>query len=216
VKPSTDPSRKARSDQGGARPARPAGVLVSTLLALLLAAGCSPDFSVGPVGDSGAARERLSAALAEGPVRARIFGDPFGLDPDRQDILVTSAIADGVTGLTVRFSTDPGVAPRPEPHLVVLLNPVTDLPAKLACEAPEQVRTGPGRSALFILAAFCEDQVLINAARGSSPLDGPTDPRLKRLFWQTGAVLFPDDYEQTYGIDLIPGLDIGLGGSFGF
>jgi len=60
--------------------------------------------NVGPIGDSTAARNNLIVALENGPVRAQIFGDPYGLDPARQDILIASAIGDGVQGIRARFS----------------------------------------------------------------------------------------------------------------
>ena len=64
-----------------------------------------------------------------------------------------------------------------------------------------------------MLAAFCEGERLINSARADGDVSGPTDKRLKRMLWQTAGVLFPDNYRNEYGLDLIPGLNIGLGGS---
>jgi hypothetical protein len=184
--------------------------LLSTL------AACGPDVSVGPVGDSAAARDALSKALEDGPVRAQIFGDPYGLDPARQDILVASAIGDGVQGIKARFSADPGRFAREQPRLVVILNPQSDPPSSQACSRPEQIRTTSATDELSLLAAFCDGDVLINAARADGAIAGPADQRLKRMLWQIGGVLFPDDYDRTYGIDLIPGVNIGVGGSFGF
>ncbi len=179
-------------------------------------AGCGPDVSVGPVGDSAAARDALADALENGPVRAQIFGDPYGLDPARQDQLVASAIGDGVQGLKARFTADPGLYGGDQPRLVVVLNPQADVPASQVCSGPEQIRTASAADELKLLAAFCQGDQLINAARADGRVLGPTDQRLKRLLWQTGGVLFPDDYERNYGIDLIPGLNIGIDGSFGF
>lgn len=178
--------------------------------------GCGPDVSIGPVGDSSAARDTLADALKSGPVRAQIFGDPYGLDPARQDILVASAIGDGVQGIKARFTADPGLYGGEQPRLVVILNPQADPPTSQACHGPEQIRTAPATDELTLLAAFCQGDNLINAARADGAVTGPTDQRLKRLLWQTGGVLFPDNYEQTYGLDLIPGVNIGIGGSFGF
>ena len=183
---------------------------------IFIVAGCGPDVSVGPVGDSAAAREALVDALKNGPVRAQIFGDPFGLDPARQDSLIAGAIGDGVYGVKARFSADPGLYGGEQPRLVVILNPQSDPPASQACRGPEQIRTSDATDELTLLAAFCRGDTLINAARASGAVAGPTDQRLKRLLWQTGGILFPDDYERNYGVDLIPGISIGVGGSFGF
>ena len=185
-------------------------------MGLVLAACGGSDVSVGPVGDSFAAREALSRALEKGPVRAQIFGDPYGLDPARQDVLVTSAIGNGVQGIKARFSADPGLYSSDQPRLVVILNPNADPPTSRACSGAEQIRTTSATDELKLLAAFCEGDSLINAARADGTVLGPADQRLKRLLWQLGGVLFPDDYEQNYGIDLIPGLKVGVGGSFGF
>lgn len=181
-----------------------------------LVVACGPNVSVGPIGDGSKARDLLTTVVDEGPVRAQVFGDPYGLDPARQDSLVATAIGDGVQGLDVRFSADPEAYSQAEPSLVVILNPVADPPPSMACEAPEQIRTVPASEELQILTAFCRGETLINAARADGSTQGPTDQRFKRMLWQSGAVLFPDDYEDNYGIDLVPGINIGIGGSFGF
>ncbi len=188
---------------------------VSVVLLLTMVA-CGPNVGVGPVGDGDAARQALAATLENGRVRAQIFGDPYGLDPARQDALVANGIADGVQGIKARFTADPGLAAARQPRLVVILNPQSEPPSSEVCRAPEQIRTAPATNDLTLLAAFCDGDEPLNTAHAQSKVSGPTDQRLKRLLWQTGGVLFPDDYERTYGIDLIPGVDIGIGGSFGF
>ncbi len=171
---------------------------------------------MGPIGDAGEARQVLEQALEAGPVRAQIFGDPYGLDPARQERLVAGAFGDGVQGVEARFTADPGLFAESQPRLVVILNPAVDPPSREACRAPERIRTGPATEELTLLAAFCDGDRLINGARAEGDVAGPTDQRLKRMLWQTAGVLFPDNYRNEYGIDLIPGLDIGIGGSFGF
>ncbi len=194
---------------------RPASVLAA--LALLIVAGCaSSSVEVGPTGDAVDARKRLEQALADGPVRLQIFGDPYGLDPQRQDRLIAGAMGEGVQGVKVRFSPDPGLYGADQPRLVVILNPQIDAPSAEICRGPERIRTGPAAEALILLAGFCDGERLLNSARADGDVDGPTDQRLKRMLWQTSGVLFPDNYRNEYGVDLIPGLNIGLGGSFGF
>lgn len=195
--------------------ARKVGLAVAVGL-MLGFAGCGPKVSVGPVGDSYAARDALAAALKSGPVRAQIFGDPYGLDPARQDTLVTSAIGEGVWGIKARFTADPGLYASDQPRLVVILNPQSNPPSSQVCSRPEQIRTGAATDELKLLAAFCRHETLINAAQANGTVSGPADFRLKRMLWQTAGVLFPDDYDRHYGVDFIPGVDIGVGGSFGF
>ena len=182
----------------------------------MLASCGGPKVDVGPTGDAATAREKLETVLEDGPARAQIFGDPYGLDPARQERLITGAFGEGVQGVKARFSADPGRFAAEQPRLVVVLNPRSDPPSAEACRAPERIRTGPAVDGLTLLAAFCDGERLINSARAEGDVDGPTDQRLKRLFWQTSGVLFPDNYRNEYGIDIIPGLNIGLGGSFGF
>ena len=179
-------------------------------------AGCGPKVDVGPIGDSAAARKSLEAVLANGPARAQIFGDPYGLDPARQERLVTSAFGEGVQGVKARFTADPGLFAAEEPRLVVILNPKSNPPSSAACQAPERIRTAPASDKLVLLAAFCDRDQLINGARAEADVAGPTDQQLKRMLWQTAGVLFPDNYRNEYGINLIPGLNVGIGGSFGF
>ncbi len=177
---------------------------------------CAPNVEIGPVGDAAAARKVLEVALDEGPVRAQIFGDPYGLDPARQETMVTGAFGQGIQGIKARFSADPGLYGNDQPRLVVILNPRSDPPSADACKAPERIRTSAATEDLVLLAAFCDGPQLINGARAESQIDGPADQRLMRMFWQTAGVLFPDNYRNEYGIDIVPGLNIGLGGSFGF
>ncbi|MGI9510739.1 MAG: hypothetical protein ACR2QJ_15475 [Geminicoccaceae bacterium] len=189
--------------------------LVLSSCALILAS-CGPKVDISPTGDVVTARKNLELALVEGPVRAQIFGDPYGLEPGRQERLVTGAFSDGVQGIKARFTADPGLFAATQPRLVVVLNPQLDPPSAEACRAPERIRTGPASGSLTVLAAFCEGDQLINGARANGDIDGPSDQRLNRLLWQTAGVLFPDNYKNEYGLDLIPGVNIGLGGSFGF
>jgi hypothetical protein len=179
-------------------------------------AACGPSIDLGPVGEPGRAREALVKASAAGPVAAEVYGNPFGLDEARRDALATSSIAEGIEGLQARFATDPAVAAAAQPRLVVLLNPIGDPPGDIVCSAPQQVRTGAATGELLAIAAFCDRGDVINMVRGRDEVAGPTDHNLKRLFWRMADALFPDDYGDRFGVNLIPGLNIGIGGSFGF
>ncbi len=201
------------SGKGVAYCGRIIGVAAAILVVL---ASCAPSVEVGPTGDAGEARKRLEQALPDGPVRAQIFGDPYGLDPNRQDQLVAGAMGAGIQGVKARFSPDPGLYGADQPRLVVVLNPKIEAPSAEACRAPERIRTGPAAGELILLAAFCDGERLLNGARAEGEVSGPADQRLKRMLWQTAGVLFPDNYRNEYGINLIPGLNIGFGGSFGF
>lgn len=198
----------------------PIARLIRTAVAaglLLALAACGPRISVGPIGDAGAARSALLAASAgDTPVFAEVYGNPYGLDPARRDSLVVSNLAEGVVGHEVRFTTDRAQAPQPEPRLIALLNPLGDPSGDIICTSPRQIHTGAASGELLVIAAFCNQTKLINMARGQDSISGPTDRHIKRLLWRVGGALFPDDYENSYGFNWIPWLDIGIGGSFGF
>jgi hypothetical protein len=166
--------------------------------------------------DGQAARDALAARRAEGPVLAVIRGQPFGLGTAERDALVSRAMADGVRGLQVRFTTDPAAAPSPEPHLVVLLDPLGAPSPEQVCAGPDRLPTAPAGERLSVIAVFCKDAEPIGMARAEDIVAGPGDRRFQRLLWRTAGALFPDDYAETYGFRLLPGIDFGLGGSFGF
>jgi hypothetical protein len=163
------------------------------------------------------ARRVLAEAREIGAMRTVVVGNPFGMDPARRDALVTEAMAEGVPGLEVRFTTYPDQAGAPEPHLVVVLNPAGDLPPPATCRAPETVGTAPANETLSVLATFCQGDQVIDSVREEERVTGPTDHNFQRLLWRTAAALFPDDYWDNYGFGILPrGIDLGIGGSFGF
>ena len=194
--------------KGGGRGAWLSACLIANLLLL----SCAREPPPGPD-----ARRALAETREQGAIRTLVVGNPFGMDPARRDALVTDAMAEGVQGLEIRFTTYPERAGAPEPHLVVVLNPTEDLPSPAACRAPETVRTAPASATLGVLAALCQGDQVIDAVREEERVAGPTDHNFQRLLWRTAAALFPDDYWDNYGFGILPrGIDLGVGGSFGF
>ncbi|HSA81093.1 MAG TPA: hypothetical protein VLE23_09730 [Geminicoccaceae bacterium] len=188
--------------------------LCACLIGNLLVPGCArePSESAAPE-----ARRVLAESRETGAIRTVVVGNPFGMDPARQDALVSQAMAEGVAGLDVSFTTFPDQAGAPEPHLVVVLNPAGDLPPPAACRAPETVRTIPAGATLSVLAVFCQGDEVIDAVREQGQVAGPTDHDFQRLLWRTAGAVFPDDYWDNYGLGILPrGIDLGIGGSFGF
>jgi hypothetical protein len=180
----------------------------------LVLLGCAQEPSAPTPGQE--ARRTLTAAREQGAIRTVVVGNPFGMDPARRDALVSQAMAEGVSGLEVRFTTYADQAAAPEPHLVVALNPAGDLPPTAACRAPETVRTAPASETLSVLAVFCQGDQVIDAVREEGRVAGPTDRNFQRLLWRTAGAVFPDDYWDNYGLGILPrGIDLGIGGSFG-
>jgi hypothetical protein len=189
--------------------------LRACLLGGLLLAGCAQEPSRSTPGED--ARRALAEGRSAGAIRTVVHGNPFGMDEARRDALVTAAMEEGVAGLDVRFTTYPDQAAAPEPHLVVVLNPAAEVPAAAACRAPEKLRTRPADESLSVLAAFCQGDEMLEGVREEDRVAGPTDRKFERLLWRTSAALFPDDYWDNYGFGLLPGgIDLGVGGSFGF
>jgi hypothetical protein len=192
------------SDRGRRPPA--------ALLGALLLAGCGsvPTVTTDSVGHT---RQALADRTEQGPVPAVVIGNPFGMDETRLDGMVTQAMAAGITGLSVDFTTDPSQVAAAEPRLVVVLNPAGDPSGGAVCRNPSLVRTVPAGDELEVLAAFCDGANALGSVVAEDTVSGPTDRRFQRLLWRTSASLFPDDYFQTYGFGLLPNsFDFGFGG----
>jgi hypothetical protein len=178
----------------------------TAVLACLLVAGCAavePDI-VGPLpAEAATARARLVAVHRDGPVRIEVHDAPTGLPPAR----VASLAATGVSGLSVRFAL--AGAP-PEPRLVLQFG--RGDPYAL-CVAPAAERdTG---APLHLLAAFCDGPRTIAALAATAA--GPDARAVERLVWRATDRLFPDDYEERYGLRLFGDrVRFGLSGEFGF
>jgi hypothetical protein len=184
--------------------------LYAVLLAGLLA-GCAT--GTGPDASNDA---RRALAAADKPVLMTLVGNPFEMDEARLSALVSSELARGITGMSAAFTSSAERAAAPEPHLAVVLNPVSEPARPALCLAPETIPTAPAAQQLQILAAFCRGDQVLNAARTAAVVSGPTDQRFRRLLWRTSTALFPDDYAETYGFGILPRwLDFGGGGSFG-
>jgi hypothetical protein len=196
----------------------PAGAArLPTALLIAALAGCATPAERRAEPEAPGARRLLVVQAAEGPVRAVVHGPLLDLEPEARDRLVTEAMAAGVRGLRVRFTTDPTEAAAPEPHLAVVLGAVPPAPATLACRAPEEMPVAAAGLELRVLAVFCDGPEPLAESRTEGPVSGPDDRRLRRLLWRSANQLFPDDYAETYGFGILPDwLGVGVEGSFGF
>lgn len=159
---------------------------------------------------------RRALADAEKPVLLVLKGNPFDTDQTRLNALISTEMAEGISGLSTNFTTAPSHAAAPEPRLVMILNPLHEPAPDTVCTAPDAVATQPASERIRIVAAFCRGAQVLGAARTEDVAAGPTDQSFRRLLWRTSKRLFPDDYEKTYGFGILPrSIDFGLGGSFG-
>jgi hypothetical protein len=162
------------------------------------------------------ARRALEQQVEAGPVLAVVRGNPFTIPDGQLATLVSQNMAEGVRGLGVRFTSDPERAAAREPRLVALINPIGAPEPSAICSAPGGIPTGPAGEELEIAAAFCRGGESLGLVRSRAPVASAHDRSFQRLIWRTARELFPDDYPERFGFDLIPGLDVGVGGSFGF
>ena len=200
--------------EGWSLPASETRLSLPTLAGALLIAGCGSVPSVTSDTGVGDTRHVLAERTEQGPVLAAVIGNPFGMDEGRLDRMVTGAMAAGITGMSVDFTTDPAQAVAAEPRLVVLLNPAADPTGSAVCRNPALVQTLPGGDQLRVLAAFCEGANALGSVETQDTVSGPTDRRFQRLLWRTSGALFPDDYAETYGFGLLPN-SFDFGGWFG-
>jgi hypothetical protein len=159
---------------------------------------------------------RRALAAAEAPVLMTVVGNPFAMDQARLNALTSTELAEGISGMTTQFTTSPERAATRDPRVVVVLNPIGDPAPEALCTAPEAIATGPATDRLRIVAAFCRGNQVLGFVRTEDAVAGPTDQKFRRLLWRTAKILFPDDYEETYGFGILPRwLDFGIGGGIG-
>lgn len=162
------------------------------------------------------ARRALEQPAEAGPVLTVVRGNPFSMPDAQLASLVGENMARGVRGLDVRFTPDPGRAAAADPRLVVLLDPVGEPEPSVICRSPGSVATDGADGELEIAAAFCRGGQALRVVRDRAAVASPNDRSFQRLLWRTAGSLFPDDYPERFGVDLFPGVDLGVGGSFGF
>jgi len=177
-------------------------VLAATLA---LAACAGPRLAGSPEPDRLAARRQLAQALNAGPVPLTTVGNPSPLDPDE----VPTLAARGVTGLSAAFTGAP--ATTTVPHLVLWFAPPQEADAQAAC-GPGPLRTAPVNPPQ-LLAIWCDDLYPVASVRGTA--GDASRAAAQRLVWETTCRLLPDDYAETYGLNLF-GWRVRLGADVGF
>lgn len=177
---------------------RPTAVLV--LLAALSACAPAPDVARFAQGDARSARTLLARAAVDGPIRLELRGLPASIEAAR----VEAAADAGARYLNARFRTDPAVAGREVPRLVIAFGAVPGTLGELCRPAAAGVATGDPASAA---AAFCDSVGAVAAIEGKavSPLSGDVE----RLVTSLTRRLFPDDYADSYGWGLGTGVSVG-------
>lgn len=144
------------------------------------------------------------AAAAQGPVRIDLLGLPATLTPDQAARLA----GEGISGASVAFAID---APAASPRLLLAFDTLAAEPEELCKGRVQIVPTSPHR----LDAVLCDGDRPVASVRGTAA--GPNAADTQRLVWRTTGQLFPDDYPETYGLNLFGSrVRVGVGGSFGF
>jgi hypothetical protein len=121
---------------------------------------------------------------------------------------IPSVAARGVTGLTASFTQ--ASAPTTAPRLVLWFEPPPDADRQVAC-GPGPLRTAPANSPR-LLAVWCDDLYPVASVQGTAA--GPGRAAAERLVWESTGRLLPDDYPETYGLNLF-GWRVRLGAGVG-
>lgn len=184
----------------------------TVLLPLLLAAACAPDpIALGAGADPRLARSRLAERAAAGPVRLDINATPAMAGGTLTPSEIGEAAARGIRGLPVRFTSEP-TAPATS-RLVLLFDPVAPASPARICAADLLPPAAPAPDRQRLQAVFCDNGLPLADVTATAP--GGAAP--ERLIWRTTARLFPDDYADTYGLNLFGSrVRVGVDGTFGF
>ncbi|HMR32771.1 MAG TPA: hypothetical protein PKA13_01830 [Geminicoccaceae bacterium] len=182
---------------------RPAALLLAAM-ALLAACAGDPEISRPFPMEAAEARRMLVEAAARGAVRLDLVGLPASLSsPDARRLA-----AEGISGASVVFATDAAAA---SPRLILAFDTLVADPAGLCAGSGRVVPASPHRLA----AVLCDGGRPVVSVAGTAA--GPRAGDTERLVWRTTGQLFPDDYPETYGLNLFGSrLRVGVGGSFGF
>lgn len=193
----------------------PVSRAAAALAGLVLLATACADSGPRPQPPGTAGRRALAILAEDGAVLVEVNGQPALVSAGEVGPFTTSEIARAVPGMDVTFTTDPAGAVAVEPHLVVIYDPAPSTPGEAACGTPGSLSLAPAPDRVVVLAAFCDGAEVIGLVREQAEVGSRRD--VQRLLWRVAQRLFPDDYDSTYGINVLPpGLGVGLGGSVGF
>ncbi len=169
------------------------GVTIAFISLGLSACASDPLLDTSSTEDVRLARTLLSDAVQEGPVYLDTNLPP---EPLTVEDIATLA-ARGVPALSVTFTADQAQAGSSDYRLALRFVDKAALIDVDPCTAP--ATTSPPQAGFVGLAAgFCEGDNRIAEVAG--PAGGPNVDDTRRLIWRTTQTLFPDDYEQTYGL----------------
>lgn len=132
-------------------------------------------------------------ASAAGPLWVEILGRPFAATVQSDDSVnarVASAMTNQLVGRGLVFTARREQAARPEFRVILAFNPPAAADPRALCAG----RVAPDQAAaekVTVLAAFCDQSGLLASVKGwVAKVDGPDDPRFRRLLGQVVRDLF--------------------------
>ena len=149
--------------------------------------------------------DELRAATHGKPMRVEIFGNPFpGLATDdaaRQMLpLIQAARPQRLRSI---FTYDkPAERPRPDYRLVLVFDSANNLNSSTVCAGQARHQPPkPGRVEVF--AVYCRNDQVMSETTAWTDANGPTDPRLARMFFDTLSTVFSDSQrlKPHHGLD---------------
>ncbi len=132
------------------------------------------------------------AATDGKPFQVVLGGNPFpNVDPATvaRDLLPMMQSAKPRPALTFTYDR-PSPPPSPDYRLVLVFDPALDLNADPVC-AGQPLRFRPARPGIFyVYAIYCRNDRMLSYTTAWTPANGPTDPRIERLFRELFLVVF--------------------------
>ena len=169
---------------------------VRWIMVLALAGCTAAPVRLGPDSDPKVAREVLGYAAGNGPVRLQVNSLPRTSDEAPTLARLAGEAARGVRGMDVRFAEPPTAIG--SARLILLFDPPPNTRPRAVCAAPLPPAPVSAAPPLRLQAIFCDGGAFIADATGTT--EGNTAADVDRLVWRTTGRLFPDDYQETYGI----------------
>ncbi|MBP2298594.1 hypothetical protein [Azospirillum picis] len=133
----------------------------------------------------------VAYAAANRDLRVVLYGDPFGLTPERLADKVLPHMQNRVAGVVTHLTTTPDESARPIYKVVLAFNVAqTTLNSELCGSVP--IPTRPPGGAIVVQGAFCRQGGALTGATGwlDQP-QGPDDPDFRSLISDMTFTLFP-------------------------
>lgn len=164
----------------------------ASLLALCaVAAACSNERVTADLPSPAYTAGEVAYAASDRDMRVTIYGNPFGIDPQAFDQLVTDNMQNRISGVRTNFTTTPNQTARPDYRVVFAFNPAQTMLNSYLC-AGQPIQTSPPGGPIVVQGAFCRGGGALTSATGwlDRP-QGPADPDFKALISDMTFALFP-------------------------